>query len=239
MTPEQYERWQDFALRMARTCYKTNRRPSGRWVVSVVEDWFLYFDADTIPCIVNWDNSTVYPEGNPSRCREYTRTYCGCDGWRHEHKHPNPDCTECRGSGVHHKWQRPFGVGDMISEFLDPYRDYHAPDCRVCREEGRGSCGERDYRENCTCDEIEDQCYEQWEDQWGSPVSCCIRAGLDTAVAPSGGVVGFTIGDLRKMYPEGVPEWVCPADEELQTWPNGGPTGQTFSEAPDETQYVL
>lgn len=37
---------------------------------------------------------------------------------------------------------------------------------------------------------------------------CCIRAGLDMAAEPSGGVLGFTAGDVRAMYPEGVPEWM-------------------------------
>ncbi|WP_125901022.1 hypothetical protein [Methylobacterium indicum] len=40
-------------------------------------------------------------------------------------------------------------------------------------------------------------------------VSCCIRAGLDMAAEPSAGVVGFTVGDLRRMYPLGLPAWVA------------------------------
>ena len=40
-------------------------------------------------------------------------------------------------------------------------------------------------------------------------VQCCIRAALDVASAPSGGVVGFTVGDLRNMWlPHRLPEWV-------------------------------
>jgi hypothetical protein len=45
-------------------------------------------------------------------------------------------------------------------------------------------------------------------DRWMGPATCCIRAGLDLAAAPSAGVIGFTAGDLRRMYPEGVPDWV-------------------------------
>jgi len=45
-------------------------------------------------------------------------------------------------------------------------------------------------------------------DRWMSPAQCCVRAGLDVAVAPSGGVVGFTAGDIRKMFPDGVPDYV-------------------------------
>jgi hypothetical protein len=49
-----------------------------------------------------------------------------------------------------------------------------------------------------------------WDEQWISPVRCCIRAGLDVASNPSRyGVVGFTIGDIRKMYPQGIPQWIA------------------------------
>ena len=41
-----------------------------------------------------------------------------------------------------------------------------------------------------------------------SPVACCVRAGFDCAVKPSMGVMGFTAGDVRRMYPDGVPDWV-------------------------------
>lgn len=50
--------------------------------------------------------------------------------------------------------------------------------------------------------------YERASERYLSPVQACIRSGLDVAVAPSAGVAGFRIGDLRRMYPEGVPEWV-------------------------------
>lgn len=39
-------------------------------------------------------------------------------------------------------------------------------------------------------------------------IQCCLRAGLDVAVEPSAGVCGFTAGDIRRMYPEGVPDWI-------------------------------
>ncbi len=47
-----------------------------------------------------------------------------------------------------------------------------------------------------------------------SPVACCIRAGFDYAVKPSMRVLDFTAGDLRRMYPEGVPHWVKNGDWE-------------------------
>ena len=72
-------------------------------------------------------------------------------------------------------------VGDETSEFLS--RHYHERCGRRGRCEPRGN---------------------KFENQ----VSCCIRAGLDRASSPSGGVLGFTVGDLRRMYPEGLPGWV-------------------------------
>jgi hypothetical protein len=39
-------------------------------------------------------------------------------------------------------------------------------------------------------------------------VTCCIRAGFDVAVKPSGGVLGFTVGDVRRMWSGLVPDWV-------------------------------
>jgi hypothetical protein len=53
-------------------------------------------------------------------------------------------------------------------------------------------------------DAIREAIVERWE----SPVSCCIRAGIDFAYEQSAGVLGFTAGDLRGMYPEGVPDWI-------------------------------
>lgn len=35
-----------------------------------------------------------------------------------------------------------------------------------------------------------------------------IRAGIDVAVSPSAGVLGYELNDIRKMYPEGIPAWV-------------------------------
>ncbi len=202
-----FDRWRDLALRMARTCYATSRRPSREWIVRVIEDWFMQFEPDAVECIVNWDYSKPYPPGNPSADREPNLSYCGCDGWRHEHANtPNPDCPECKGSGL---WNRPYApmcVTDMMSDFLYNYDGWRgsAPQCP--------SCLDYDSDKDCTCEEVEDLFAAQWDEQWGGPIECCIRAGLDCAFEGSGGVLGFTAGDLRRMYPEGVPIWVVGTD---------------------------
>ncbi|MEN6602500.1 MAG: hypothetical protein ABFD86_08775 [Bryobacteraceae bacterium] len=82
---------------------------------------------------------------------------------------------------------------------------------------------------------------KHWIDTTGSDISCCIRAGLDFAGDLEIGVLGFTAGDLRRMYPEGVPDWVTGGKE--CRWlkslaPNAGLNG-TFDKMSDETAIVM
>ena len=232
MTNEQYDRWKDFAIRMATACYAAARRPSGAWILGVVEEWFdLFdlFDLDDIPTILDWDNSTVYPEGHPCRRRESQLSYCDCAGYRFTNNTPNPECPECNGHGTHYALIEGPLIGDMMSEFLEGYYP-GVGECSVC-------LGDDDEGE-CFCDTKDIMAYDQWCDQWGGPVCCCVRAGLDLACSPSMGVVGFTAGDIRRMYPEGVPEWVAPPGERLTHWRTGEPNG-LFMDLPDEAAMVL
>lgn len=57
--------------------------------------------------------------------------------------------------------------------------------------------------------------YLEWnkkEQEYGgkffNQITCCLRAGFDLAVSPSAGVIGFTAGDLRRMWKGKVPGWV-------------------------------
>jgi hypothetical protein len=36
-----------------------------------------------------------------------------------------------------------------------------------------------------------------------------IRAGIDIVTEQPGGVLGFTVGDLRRMFNGGIPEWIA------------------------------
>lgn len=146
MTPEQFDRWRDFALRMARTCYADSRRPSGAWVEEHVRHFIDCVDWEEV---VDWDRAPAYV------CDQMTT----------------------------------FEVDCMPYFRFDPEDDTLAAAERAEQRERRAE--------------------EQWRDQWFGPVRCCVRAGLDLASEPSAGVVGFTIGDLRAMYPEGVPAWIC------------------------------
>ncbi len=52
-------------------------------------------------------------------------------------------------------------------------------------------------------------CCELIRSQMGEAVSCCIRAACDVAVAPSAGVLGWTVHDLKQMWKGSeVPSWV-------------------------------
>lgn len=197
MSPEQYERWQDFAKRMARTCFTHLRRPDTAWIVDVVDEFFAHLDERDVVCFVDWDNSDPYPEGHPY----YRKTYrCGC--WHCREGKPPSECPHRRcEDGQIYDYAEPYPMGDLMSMFLDDYMPRF--ECQSCRESFREYSGKP-----CRCDEAWQLGGQQWDDQWGGPVQCCIRAGLDLASAPSGGVVGFTVCDLRHMYPEGIPDWI-------------------------------
>ncbi len=167
MTSEQLERWKDFSLRMAKSCYATNRRPYVWQIIENVEWFFDLLDDDDVPNIVDWDSEP------------YVCDMCS----HHEEK------------WIPHYWSLPY--------------DDEVPGV-----------------------------YEKAQGQWADPVRCCIRAGLDMASSPSAGVVGFTAGDIRRMYPEGVPAWVFPPGERLQYWLSGELNG-TFEDLPDSAGVVL
>lgn len=77
-------------------------------------------------------------------------------------------------------------------------------------------------------------------EQWMGPATCCIRASLGMAIdgGSGAGVVGFTAGDVRSMFPEGVPDWAFPPDERLHYWLTDKVNG-TFRELPNDAQLVL
>ena len=181
MTPDQYKHWKDFAIRMARTCFKGQRRPCTRDIVGMVEEFFADIDGyngcgidqNDLVTIKNWDHPGEYPEGNPKKERECGLNYCGCNGYRHKNKNqPDPDCQECNGRGVAYAWIK----GPIVCDIVSGYGEHWMPNYWDTENESR---------------------WDARHDRWCGPPSCCIRAGLDVAVAPSGGVVGFTVGDIR------------------------------------------
>ena len=86
-----------------------------------------------------------------------------------------------------------------------------------------------------------DGLYARWRDSWGSMVRCCVRAGLDLAMDPGEiGVLGFTVGDLRRMFRGRLPAWV--ADRQ---WEHGSVFGDKpgepirLDESPDAAAIAL
>ncbi len=142
----------------------------------------------------------------------YRRTYrTSC--W-HCHGSKKPDCQYKCEDGHIYDYAHPYCVGDMCAEDSESWNPYYW----------------------CDISEAE---YEKRDDQFCGPVRSCIRAGLDMAGALSAGVLGFTAGDLRTMYPEGVPDWVTGGkDSRWSHWPTGEVNG-TFAEMPDAAALVL
>jgi hypothetical protein len=207
VTQEQYERWHDFAIRMARICVKRKRNPNASEIESNVEHFFECLDPEDLNSIVDWDNSDPYPATSPL----YDRTYkCPC--W-HCHGHKQPDCPYKCEDGHIYDYAEAMLVTDMCKEHEEAWDPNYWEDMSP-------SQAERSY------------------EQWVSPVTCCIRAGLDMAVSPSAGVLGFTAGDLRRMYPEGVPDWVTGGSDNHWKHLDGTVNG-TFAEMPNTTGVWL
>jgi hypothetical protein len=91
-------------------------------------------------------------------------------------------------------------VTDEVKEFLWDEEPYF-----------RGRIEDQEDERHSSEDRIERRiaaAHAQWDEQFCGPVQCCVRAGIDMATSIGGGVVGFTVGDLRQMYPEGIPTWI-------------------------------
>ena len=66
------------------------------------------------------------------------------------------------------------------------------------------------------CDEMDRFYCENWHahqdgehTKFETQIHCCVRAGLDVAVMPSAGVLGFDVGMLRRMWDGDLPAWVA------------------------------
>lgn len=187
ITQEQFANWKDFAVRMARTCFKHKRRPSAKEIEGNVRDYFECLSELDLASIVDWDHCDPYPEGHPY----YRRTYrCPC--W-HCHGVKKSDCGYQCEDGQIYDYPKATYPCDDCSEKAQQWNPYYWHD-------------------------LSEREYERRDEQFVSPITCCIRAGLDMAVSPSMGVLGFTAGDIRRMYHEGVPDWVTGGEN--KRWKN-------------------
>lgn len=185
MTPLQYDRWKDFAMRMARTCFIGQRRPSPEWILENVTEFFDCFFASSKKAakVKDWDSDPDYV------CDRMSDFACEHDE-RIGYSRIRRD-DEDRVDRYRNRLKRQ-GL------------DYEAIEKMADELEGKLED---------TIDDRENVAFDQWENQWIGSVSCCVRAGLDVACEPSAGVVGFTVGDLHAMYPEGIPDWIHDAYE--------------------------
>lgn len=215
MTPEQFDRWLDFATRMARVVYRGRRPKPGcpgvRWVTQQVKSFILNDvpECDRV-CIRDWDGSDPYPEGHEFHRIERKSGCHFCSKDKQNHFVPGPGCDKCEG-GWYVQRSHPCGVGDMMREWETEtlyyhWRGYLTPQEQKLLDEGvRGEGGslrpltdeEREGLRDAVCD------------RWSDPVRACVRAGLDVASSPSAGVAGITAGQVRQMFKSGkVPDWV-------------------------------
>lgn len=204
MTPEQFEHWKDFALRMARTCFRHRKRPNTAWIVKAVVDFFTWIPKEDIVCLVDWDHSDDYPEGH----RWYSRKYrCPC--W-HCSKVPglpigqrDPQCRYKCEAGLIYDYADPYPMCDTVSEW-ETGRIYEQPwGLWNAKERARA-----DSLRNRSDYDAYDEMKEALVEIYAGPVRCCIRAGMDMASAPSAGVLGFTVGHLKRMYDGRIPDWL-------------------------------
>lgn len=197
MTREQYDRWKDFALRMARTAFKGHKRPSEAWIIDRVEQVFadLDRDPDHIAVIANWDHS------EPVGLQE--SGYYGVSAWMSEQCYDDADHPGYFWIRQHKPGQEPKQrEGEEFGAYWlrrQAHRDWREERLDIWEERAEERSGGRD-REMLA--------HERFDEDWYGPVRCCVRAGLDLASSPSAGVVGFTVATLRTMYPEGIPEWI-------------------------------
>ena len=113
--------------------------------------------------------------------------------------HGWPDATEARKRKI-------ADAVDWFIEMQEPVKE------KIDGWDGSGPSNDRYY----LCDEVtmflETQGYyhedPDKEHRFATQISCCVRAGIDVAVHPSAGVVGFTVGTLRRMYDGEIPGWI-------------------------------
>ena len=203
MSPEQYDRWKDFAIRAARTWFRRSRRPDTKWIVAAVEDFFDCLPDEDVVCYRNWDRSEAYPEGHKHHRVE---RWCRCDCRYQvgsEMPYVMPGCKQCCGKGKFPVYAHPYGIGDTYTEWETGY--IHLDDTLLNQREDDRLDSLRQRGKYTKADAL----HKAITERYSNPVCCCIRAGMDVASEQSGGVLGYTAGDIRRMYPKGVPDWIA------------------------------
>lgn len=94
-------------------------------------------------------------------------------------------------------------VDDIIPEDINEHDAYNVLEC-----ENWDSGNERYYG-------FSDMLYEYWNDFYPTvtkkvktDISCAFRIAIDLYIEQSGGVVGYTVGDLRKVFDNNIPQFI-------------------------------
>ncbi len=218
MNRQQHGRWHDFARRMATTAFVGRQRPDAVWIAGEVEDLLAWLDRPTTRKLRSWDgekgvDGMYLCDWMSERCSDLFDQFVAFRRYRPPEGQAPPDPPKRLG------WDHP-----------ETRRVYAVQEHHATRyAEKADAWDDRDY-EQLVGYSREMLAFRQFEAQWWGPVACCIRAGLDVACEPSGGVLGFDLGDLRRMYPEGVPDWLA------KGWadPEGQPlTPEAFRSQPE------
>jgi hypothetical protein len=197
MNEQQYDRWRDFAFRMARTCWTNRSRPKRDWIIEAVENFFDGLEDWEL--IESWEHSADYPEGHQYHRATYDGP-CWCV-LNPPKKKSKKVCYGCNGTGRRVAW----ASRSLLCDDMRCWADLYIDELQFMTKR-QWQRYER-LRDKGDWDEA-DALRAEVRQLYLSPVACCVRAGFDCAVKRSMGVLGFTAGDLRRMYPEGVPDWV-------------------------------
>jgi hypothetical protein len=106
---------------------------------------------------------------------------------------------------------------NAIDDFLPDSKDYDPYNILNCKNWDDGEEYHDEYlrRTNYhSC--LSDRCREliEWENIYGltkkgqNDLICALRIATDLIIEASGGVVGYTVGDLRKMFDGTIPDWI-------------------------------
>lgn len=130
-----------------------------------------------------------------------------------------------RGGWEHMTEARREKLAAKVEYFFDVYlpSDHEAlPRIRAWDQTDRDPEADGWARETYVCDLVS-EFMERWtpervwerngDGKFASCIAACIRAGMDVAAEQSAGVVGFTVGDVRRMYGGVIPDWVNEAYE--------------------------
>ncbi len=190
MDKQNYERWKEFAIKMADRGLGLRLSKSRDFVRECVVEFFEHLESDYI--------GLEYP---------YDGWLDRVMGWCNTDYHPtHRDLYGHRESGGL--------ICDIANEFVDGFNTGGGYD--------------------------EDSEYQRWDELWGSRIQCCLRAGMDV-VCDDSGVIGFSAGDLKRMYPDGVPGWAGGGDKRWSEGPLHGPyeLNGTLAEMADDAPILL